>query len=161
MAKPEPELFEARFSGAFDLDDSELALVEPDSEVFIVVHARVTGEALDIHPKTGVVKQVSKIKVGEAAVVRTTQLRDSLCDSLGLTRPTPQLPFNTPERIDNLEAEVLDRAEVAVTTRDTNPKKAFEEPDENTSTDVDVVRHGKTGGARDTDPILARFINAS
>lgn len=173
MAKPPPELFEARFSGAFDLDETELPSVEPDSEVFIVVHARVTGEALDIHPKTGVVKQISKLKVGEAAVVRTSQLRDTLCDSLGLTRPTPQLPFESPEAPTDVD-EQSDGPTVAQgqdelvqnghsdrpTTRDVNAaKKAFEEPEEITSTEV--VRHGTTGGARETDPLVARFINAS
>lgn len=165
MARPDPEVFEGRFTGAFEIDDSELSFVEPESEVFLVVHCRVTGETLDIHPKTGVVKQISKLKVAEAGVVRTTNLRDSLCDSLGLTRPTPQLPFQSSEPdVDGRPGDEWEEVRIEETVF--GPADAETGlPDTEIETEVtgptDVVRHGTTGGSRETDPMVARFIGAS
>lgn len=82
------------FTGTFEVTGADARYLAYDDEVLIVVRARVKPPRLK-ETRGGEIVRVNVLGVKEAGVVRSEQLKQHLCESLGLETPAPQLPFDS------------------------------------------------------------------
>jgi hypothetical protein len=89
----EPERFQARFSGRFDVPTEDTEAMTLDDELMVVAVVRVDAETQKSDLRSGDLVWTGTLGVRQAAVVRNHELARRLFDELELAGPEPELPF--------------------------------------------------------------------
>ena len=149
----EPNLYEARFSGAFDVDDADAEAVNFRGRYVYIVIADYTQEALKENAKGDTILTIT-LKPVDVALVRTQEMKNSLIEQFHLQGLEPQLPgfeFDRLKELDDsltgLDPELefkLDEEEVF--TPSSSTAQVLPSP----------VLNGSEPGPR--DPVLSRFL---
>ena len=165
------------FSGTDEVSHADARHLAYDEEVFVVVRARVGIPRLKEN-RNGELTRTNVLKVQETGIVRSDQLKNHLCDTLGLSKPAPTLfdassspaptatiPETDVDFVDPGEpVHVLGQEEPVVTI----PREPVEEPEvevvgqvtgsrvDPTESEVAAGALKVTSGAK--DPILASFL---
>lgn len=108
----EPDRYQARFTGRFEVEPDDADLMELDADLMVVVLVRVDGDA-EKFEKNGDKVWTGVLGVRDAGVIRDPQLMSRIHEELRLEPPDPQLPFyelQNPGSVEN--QQVVDPADV-------------------------------------------------
>lgn len=152
--------YAATFTGSFEVTGADAMYLAYDDEVLLVVKARVKPPRLK-ELKNGDIVRVNVLGVKDGAVVRSDELKNTLCTSLGLEAPLPQLSIDdalsaeSPEEISStpVDGDLEDVEVVQQPSEDAPPQVLRFRPDE---TPPQVSEDGPA--IRTKDARLAAFL---